>query len=97
MANYRMQDARWTMILVRRPQHGGDDLWEVAPFELVRFNVDSDPDAPQQVVPIGQSNTAVTVGGTKQDSPKIYEKIWFVDTVPWRPGANGKHYFGNVI
>lgn len=94
MADYRIQDARFTAIFVRKPQAGGTDLYERVPFELVRFNVDVDPDAPAFIMPIGER--IVQGSGIKPDSPKIYEKIWITDTVPWRPGADGKVWFGNI-
>ena len=94
MSNYSQSGNRYTAIYVRKPQRGGrEDLYERVPFDLVRFNVDDNPDAPEEIIPIG-SGDSVNPSGVK-DSAKIYERIWIVDAVPWRPGADGKHYFGN--
>jgi len=94
MADYRIQDARFTAIFVRRETAGGNEVFERVPFELVRFNVDVKPDAQAYIMPIGERN--INDSGIKPDSQKIYEKIWITDTVPWRPGAGGKVWFGNL-
>lgn len=91
MGNYRTQDARFTAIFVRMPQKGGErELYVRVPFELVRFNVDVNPDATTNIIPVGQN--VVNQTGDKPDSPKLYEKIWIVDSYPWRD----KHWFGGV-
>ncbi len=95
MADYNIRDARFTAIFVKeRVDPGGTDLYVRVPFELVRFNVDVDPDAPAQIVPVG--SPMVPVSGVKPDSPKIYEKIWITDTVPFKPGSGGRVWFGGV-
>ena len=95
MGDYKLADARFTAIYLRLPQHGKeDDLFELVPFELVRFNVDENPSAEAVIVPIGQK-ISVNPSGTPPDHAKIYEKIWIVDQVPFAPGAGGKVWFGN--
>lgn len=94
MSNYENKGNRYTAIFVRQPQKGGGVLFERAAFELVRFNVDENPDAVEEVMPIGE--IAGNASGTKPDGPKIYEKIWVVDTAPFSPGAGGKHQFSNL-
>jgi len=67
VGNYRQEDARYTMILVRDGEnfrrHG---------FDLVRFNVDDDADAKENIVPVGAT-----------DHGKIFERIWKVDSAPF--------------
>lgn len=94
MANYANDGNRYTKILVRRPQHGAEDLFVEAPYELIRFNVDVDPSARAYVVPVGFD--AVNQIGTKNESPRIYEKVWITDTLPWSPGQGGKVWFGKL-
>lgn len=96
MGDYRLQDARFTMIIERRPQAGGKDLYVRLPFELVRYNVDTDPDVTPVIVPVAASSQSVPPSGTKPDE-KIYENIWFVDAAPWRPGADGRVHFGGIV
>lgn len=94
MSEFKQSGNRYTMILVRHPQPDGTALFERVPFDLVRFNVDTDPDAEQLIMPVGDVQISPT--GAQPDGPKLYERIWIVDTVPFRPGANGKIYFGNL-
>jgi hypothetical protein len=84
MADYAQTGNRWTMILLRKPQPDGPDLYERVPFDLCRFNVDTDPSATPQIVPLGGEPATQT-----PDGGKVYERIWFVDVVPWRPEAGG--------
>lgn len=79
MADYDLKDARWTCIFLRE----GDCLRRL-PFDLVRWNVDQDPDAKKEIVPAG---TLVV------DAQKVYERVWIVDEVPFA-GRKGKHDFG---
>lgn len=95
MADYRLADARFTAIFVRAGHDPGDkELWIRVPFELVRFNVDVNPSVEPVIVPIGETYFSTT--GVKPDSPKIYEKVWFVDQVPFAASRGGKHMFGGV-
>ena len=86
MGDYKLKDARFTMIVVRLPKRNGEKgrLYKVLPFELVRFNVDENPDAPQVIVPVGE-------GRPQKD--KIYERIWMTDTVPYKDKVS----FGEVL
>lgn len=93
MSDYAQVGNRWTMILLRKPQPSGKDLYERVPFEIVRFNVDTNPDAPPLIVPLGASDDT----GPTPDFPKVYEHIWFVDTVPWQPGAGGGVEFNKSV
>lgn len=79
MANYEQTGNRWTMILIKKQLPGGATVTERATFDLVRFNVDTDPDAKQEIVPVGQ-------GG---DNGKLFERIWTVDDAPFK-----KQFFG---
>ena len=91
MANYRMRDARYTSIWVRETPPGVEPKrFTLAPFELVRYNVDSNPSAEPVIQPIGVQF------GTKKavTSQKVYEDVWFVDAVPFHVGREGKHDFG---
>ena len=91
MANYRMRDARYTAIFVREtPISRPKQRFVKVPFELVRFNVDVNPEAEQVIVPDAQrfSSPKDVV------DEKIYENIWFVDRTPFHVGSGGKHDFG---
>ena len=68
MSDFDQEGNRWTAIYLK---HG--DGWERVPYDLVRFNVDDDPEAKPSIVPIGR-------GG---DSGKIYERIWKVSELPF--------------
>jgi hypothetical protein len=94
MADYKQNGNRYTMVLIRHPQHGGGELFERAGFDLVRFNVDTYPDSEAVIVPLGQDRG--NESGTKPDGPKLYERIWVVDTLPFRPSSDGKIYFGGM-
>ena len=74
MANYENNGNRWTAIYIKK-----GDGWEKAPYEIVRFNVDADPDARPFIVPSDESDG------------KIYERIWKVDETPYKGkvGFNG--------
>jgi hypothetical protein len=85
MADYKQEGNRWTMVLVRIKDEGNQTLVKRVPFDIVRFNVDTNPDAAPNIVPLGQPNAS----SSDTDSDKVYEKIWFVDEVPFRPGAGG--------
>ena len=92
MSDYLNAGNRWTAIYVKKVQAGGECLWERAPFDLVRFNVDTNPASPAFIVPLGGMTSE---SGVKQDIQKQYEKIWMVDEMPWKPGSGGRVYFGN--
>jgi hypothetical protein len=97
VADYAQSGNRWTMILARLPQHGGQDFYERAPYELCRFNVDTDPSAKPVIIPLGQNEISGPVGTAdtwvNRPSAKIYEKIWIVDQIPWTE----KHRFSGVF
>ena len=93
MSNYENKGNRWVAVFVRK-KVGAEILMERAPFDYVRFNVDDNPDAPEEVVPLGQHNVPET--GTKPDGSRLYEEVRVVDSLPHRPSSGGKIYFGNV-
>lgn len=72
MADYKQEGNRWTMILIRR-QIDGKETFERASFDLVRFNVDTDGNAEQFIVPVSGS-----------DKGKIFERIWKLDEQPYK-------------
>lgn len=74
MANYEQSGNRWTMVLIRKPLANGSTVIERAAFDLVRFNVDTDPDAKQYISPVGD-------GG---DSGKLFERVWTLDEAPFK-------------
>jgi hypothetical protein len=67
MSDFSQEGNRWTAIYVK-----DGDCWKRAPYDLVRFNVDVDPDAKPVIVP--------NVGG---DQGKRYERIWRVQEMPY--------------
>jgi len=90
MADFRMQDARWTMVFTRKSMRGGGQQLERCGFDLVRFNVDIQPDAPQFICPVGDMAVSSNIG-VKPDSDKQWENIWIVDgPQPYKQ----KTYFG---
>lgn len=83
MADYSQDGNRWTAIYLVE----GDEpprTYKKLPYELVRFNVDQDPEAPTVIVPSGMGSPG---------AEKIYEKIWIVDHIPWE----GKVSFGATV
>ena len=90
MANYENKGNRYTAIFVKQRVKGGVEQYVRAPFEMVRFNVDDNPDAVQEIVPLGELRQ--TPDGSKPDGSKVYEKIWIVDQVPF----SAKTSFGNL-
>jgi len=100
MSNFLQSGNRWTMILLRLPQKDGSIFFQKVPFEIVRFNVDDNPSAQPQIVPDGPDlgvPGGINSGGTSVDRDKIYENIWYVDEIPWKPGAGGRVWFGKMI
>lgn len=81
MANYEQSGNRWTAVYLVITERGGANTYRKLPFEIVRFNVDVDPDAPEEIIPSGQD--AFNPAGDKQNSDKIYERIWIVDNLPY--------------
>lgn len=78
MADYAQSGNRWTAIYVLRPRRGqeqGDYL--KLPYELCRFNTDTNTGAIPVIVPDGEPSAAITA------EARIYEKIWFVDQTPF--------------
>jgi hypothetical protein len=89
MADYKQEGNRYTAIYVIESNKGGKRLLKRHPFDLVRFNVDTNPDAPQEIVPVGQQT------GAGIDEPqKLYEDVWIVEVAPWHPGRGGTQDFG---
>lgn len=74
MANYEQSGNRWTMVLIRKKLPDGSQTTERATFDLVRFNIDTDPEGQQFICPVG-------VGG---DVGKLFERIWTVDEAPFK-------------
>ena len=81
MANYEQDGNRWTAIYLVVREKGDKLTYRKLPFELVRFNVDTNPSAVEEMVPAGVDN--LNESGNKQNSDKIYEKIWIVDSLPF--------------
>ena len=97
MANYLNEGNRWTAIYVANGIHGTEySTYTKLPWELVRFNVDSTPNAVHEIVPDGDDKGLVGAGtaATPVKEPnRIYEKIWVVDAIPFRE----KTSFGEPI
>lgn len=74
MSDYKQDGNRWTMILIRKKLPDGKFATERATFDLVRFNVDTDPDVKPVIVPLG-------TGG---DRGKLFERVWTVDEAPFK-------------
>jgi hypothetical protein len=93
MANYRMRDARFTVIYVRETPEGVEPKrFTKVPYELVRYNVDANPTATPVVVP---DSERISTKKSKTDE-KVYENVWIVDVVPFHVGRGGKHDFGKM-
>jgi len=82
MSDYKIEGNRYTAIYVIEPKHGGGQTYRKVPFEIVRFNVDANPSAPEVIVPTGED--VLNVDGVKADHEKVYEKIWIVDALPFK-------------
>jgi len=67
LSNYEMSGHRFTMVLVKC--EGG---YRRAEFDLVRFNVDENPEAEKDIVPVGLS-----------DRGKIFERVMKTDSMPF--------------
>jgi hypothetical protein len=97
MANYESSGNRWTAIYVANGIRGTEySTYTKLPWELVRFNVDSNPSATPEIVPDGEDRTLGGMGSTAtsvKEPNRIYEKIWIVDSVPFRE----KTSFGEPI
>ena len=91
MADYTQVGNRWTAVYAIERQSNGPNTYRKLPFELVRFNVDSDPDAKEVIVPDGdqfESFDNYGAGATPsnkqaKDDQKVYERIWIVDGIPF--------------
>jgi hypothetical protein len=81
MADYKQEGNRWTAVFLVEREKGDRLTYRRLPFELVRFNADVNPSAPQEIVPNGED--VFNGSGDKQVSDKIYEKIWIVDAIPF--------------
>lgn len=92
MSNYNADGNRWTAVYLASPVRGGGFTYTKLPWELVRFNVDVTPDAPAYIVPDGVEQINASL--TKPNAPKIYERIWITDVIPYSYGQNGKTAFG---
>lgn len=82
MANYLNDGNRWTVIYQAVLKRGGGYDYRKLPFELVRFNTDTNPDAPEEIIPTGEredyEGLGITATPTKP-TEKVYERIWIVD------------------
>lgn len=72
MSDYSQEGNRWIAIFLKRP----DGTLVRLPYDLARFNVDTNPDAKPTLVP-----------GLNDDG-KIFERIWITDSIPYRKKAS---------
>jgi hypothetical protein len=82
MANYLNDGNRWTAIYQAVPKKGGGYDYRKLPFELVRFNTDTNPDAVEEIVPSGEKEDYTgfgTAATPDKVTEKIYERIWIVE------------------
>jgi hypothetical protein len=97
MSNYESGGNRWTAIYAANGIHGTENFtYTKLPWELVRFNVDSNPSATPVIVPDGEDSGlggAGTAATPVKEPRRIYEKIWIVDAIPYRE----KTSFGEPI
>lgn len=89
MTDYRIQDMRFTMIIVRTALAGGREEFERLPFDLVRYDVDVNPSAPQFIIGAGNDFVAKVDGGGSESAKKRYERIWIVDQAPFKAVQSG--------
>ena len=88
MADYAFIGNRYTQVY-KLYKNGPNPLYTKLPFELVRYNVDTDPSAAQFIVPLPETDDG-QVRNQKPDFEKIYEGIFIVDGAdPWS-GAGTK-------
>jgi hypothetical protein len=81
VADYTFIGNRYTAVYLLQARSGGKNTYIKAPFELVRYNVDADPSAPQYVVPLPETDDG-QVKSQKPDVEKIYEGIFIHDGAP---------------
>jgi hypothetical protein len=86
MANYEQDGNRYTLLVLREPQHGQEEpFYRILPYEYVRFNVDTNPGAEAVIVPTAPPNASrVNLG-----QGKLYERIQFVDQEPNKFSKDG--------
>jgi len=78
MADYTMAGNLWTSIFLLVPTRGtGNYTYRKLPYELCRFNADTNPSAVPVIVPDGDQSVQPTADN------RIYEKIWFVEQTPY--------------
>ena len=65
------------MVLLRKQTTAGV-TYERGTFDLVRFNVDVEPDSPPSIMPV------------VSDDNKVFERIWIVDQVPFEKQFFGR-------
>jgi hypothetical protein len=82
MSDYKQGGNRWTAIYLVQRERGDHYTYRKLPFEIVRFNVDDDHDSREVIVPCGED--VLNPNADKQETDKIYEKIWIVDSLPFR-------------
>jgi hypothetical protein len=68
MSDYAQPGNRYTAIFLEHE----DGTLERLLFDLVRFNVDTDPDAERALVPVGE------------DKGKVFERVWITKSIPWQ-------------
>jgi hypothetical protein len=81
MSNYKQDGNRWTAVYLVERERGDILTYRKLPWEIVRFNVDTNPSAPEEIIPCGEDS--FNPNGDKQVSDKVYEKIWIVDHIPF--------------
>lgn len=86
MSNYATDGNRYTLVVLREYQHGQQEpFYRILPYELVRFNVDTNPSAEAVIVPNAPASSVKASLGTG----KLYEKILFVDQEPYKFSRDG--------
>ena len=86
MSNYKTEENLYTLYVLRVYQPGRlDPYYQLLPYEGVRFNVDENPDAEMVLQPRGVPDPGKAAPGAK-----TYERIEFVDSEPYRFGADGQ-------
>lgn len=68
MSDYVSSGNRYTAIFLERE----DGTLIRLPFDLVRFNVDVEPNASRNIVPAGA------------DTSKVFERVWITREIPWQ-------------
>ncbi len=92
MALNRYEDARYTLVFVKRtnnslPGHRAT-YYDLFPFVLVRFNVDENPEGPQYIETFSSNDYGLTCVMDGKNSKRYTEPLIVEDVPYWGIGTS---------